>query len=78
MQQAEESSVVTNKKLIFTWLPYVLFLASITTTLVAIFAMSEWVEVSGWHHAVQHVMIFGSGIVAGGSLLSINKTKRSK
>jgi hypothetical protein len=78
MQQVEESSATINKKLTLTWLPYVLFIASITATLIAIFAMSGWVEVSGIHHAIQHVVIFSSGLTAGGSLLGIHKTKKEK
>lgn len=78
MQELEKSAISSNIKIRLTWLPYVLFSASILVTLVAIFSLSEWVEVSGWHHACQHVMIFSSGLVAGGSLFSINKTKRGK
>ena len=78
MQQLEKSTVSSKIKIRLTWLPYVLFSGSILVTLVAIFSLSEWVEVSGWHHACQHVMIFGSGLVAGSSLFIINKTKRGK
>jgi uncharacterized oligopeptide transporter (OPT) family protein len=78
MQQAEKSTTVYSKRVMLRWLPYALFTTSILVTLIAIFALSEWVEVSGWHHASQHVMIFSSGLVAGGSLLSIYKTNKEK
>jgi hypothetical protein len=77
MQQVTNQELVNRTvKLKLGWLAPVLLLISVATTLVAIFAIEQWVEMSGWHHAAQHVMIFSSGAVAGGSLLSIFKTKK--
>ncbi len=55
----QTKKLVTNKsKLIIT---AVLVLA-VTTTLIGIFPMSQWAETSVVHHAVQHAIIFLSGV----------------
>ncbi|MDB5182779.1 MAG: hypothetical protein JWO47_563 [Candidatus Saccharibacteria bacterium] len=76
VQQLEDQAVAKKSwKLKMSWLAPVLLIVSVATTLVAILAITSWVELSGWHHALQHVMIFVSGTVAGGSLLSMHKKK---
>ena len=77
MQQLiEKSATLTMAKK--TWLPYIIFAVSAASTLVGIFVLSAWAETSGWHHAAQHVIIFGSGFTAGGSILSVFKTKKGE
>jgi len=77
-QLAEQSIGAKSVKVRLAWLPYATFLTAILVTLFAIFGMHELVGVSGWYHAAQHVMIFGSGFVAAGSIFSLTKTKREQ
>jgi len=77
-QTAEQDTSVSSMKVKLAWVPYVVFGFSVAVTLVAIFTLSAWAELSGWHHAAQHVMIFTSGFSAGGSILSMFKTKKEQ
>ena len=56
--------------------PAVIFISSVVLTLIAIFGLSSWAEASGLHHAIQHVLIFTSGLGAGASLVSTNKKRK--
>lgn len=40
------------------------------TTLIGIFALSSWAEASVMHHAIQHLVIFVSGVGFGGSVVT--------
>jgi len=59
-------------------LPVLLGIAilSVGVALLAIFLIAEWAEVSPLHHAVQHVLIFLSGLGFGTSLLNAHRTRK--
>ncbi len=62
-----------SKSLVVKWRQQLIFVAAVVfvaMTLVGIFMLATWAEVSAWHHAVQHVVIFVSGAGFGGSLLA--------
>ena len=50
-----------------------LALLSVLTALFAIFGLASWAELSGAHHAVQHVVLFVGGVGVGSSLTRILK-----
>jgi hypothetical protein len=69
MTEATEQNIKASKVSIHaTWLPYVGLALAIVTTLVSIFGITEWVEIAGSHHALQHVVIFSAGGLGGVSL----------
>jgi len=78
MQQVKQNVGETFSKPNMAWLPYTIFGLAVLVTLFAIFTLSTWAETAGWHHAAQHVMIFTSGACAGGSILSLFKTKKER
>lgn len=46
-------------------MPLAISLLSIGVVLLAIFGLASWAEAAAWHHATQHVLIFGAGIGMG-------------
>ncbi len=52
-----------------------LAVSAVAVALVAIFPLSEWAEGAAWHHAFQHVLIFGAGLGFGASFLVRRNTK---
>jgi len=75
-QPIEQTSSAELKSTKLRFLPYIITAVAVGLTLFAIFAMDAWAETSGWHHAAQHVMIFGSGAAAGVSLLGNRKNRK--
>lgn len=58
------------------WFIAGLMIASILVALTAIFGLSEWAEITPWHHAVQHVLLLTAGIGIGGSAIAgLRRTK---
>lgn len=79
MQQSNEQNIGELKwKSSGAWLPYMALIATVTVTVIGIFALSSWAETAGWHHAAQHALIFGSGLGVGRSLFSIHKNKKEQ
>jgi len=53
----------------------ILAVLAVAAALVAIFPLSAWAEGAAWHHAAQHVLIFGGGLGFGASFLARRNTK---
>jgi len=52
------------------FIPLSVAVLAVSATLVGIFTLSNWAEASAAHHAIQHVVIFLSGVGFGGSIVT--------
>lgn len=52
-----------------------LAVSAVTVALVAIFPLATWAEGAAWHHAAQHVLIFGGGLGFGAAFMARRNTK---